>query len=79
MWSMRWPRISHVWYGVGVGLLEGVLGGSMMGGSLGVWKGVLWMCFWGILTEILFGRVNGCDIRSFNGVFLGNFQWTQAG
>ena len=31
------------------------------------------VCFWGILTEILLGRVNGCEIGSLDGVFLGNF------
>ena len=31
------------------------------------------VCFWGILTEILLRRVNGCEIGSLDGVFLGNF------
>ena len=41
------------------------------GGYVGVFLKLV--CFWGILTEILLGRVNGCEIGSLDGVFLGNF------
>ena len=53
--------------------MEGFLLGSSIGGSLGLLKGVLWVCFWGILTEIFLGQVNVYEIGSLDGFFLGNY------
>ena len=43
-----------------------------MYGKLGVWKGVLWICFvkgllLGYLDGIFLGQVNGCEMRASDG------------
>ena len=54
-------------------------GGGNMGGKLGVWKGVLWVFFvngvlLGYFDGIFLGWVNGCELESSYGVFLGKLE-----
>ena len=58
--------------------MEVFLAGLKIGGSFGVWEEFLWVGFYkgvllGYFRVSFLGQINGCELRSSDGVSLGTF------